>query len=107
MIAAEVLPAQFNVATWFVDRHVDEGRGGAPAFHHEGRTLSYADVHELANRTGNALLDLGVERQDRVLLLCLDAPEFIGAFWRAIAPRASSSVVRSASARPWRYMTTM
>jgi len=84
MIAAEVLPAQFNVATWFVDRHVDEGRGGAPAFHHEGRTLSYADVHELANRTGNALLDLGVERQDRVLLLCLDAPEFIGAFWGAI-----------------------
>jgi len=31
MDASEHLPPQFNVATWFVDRHVTEGRGGAPA----------------------------------------------------------------------------
>jgi benzoate-CoA ligase len=84
MLASELLPAQFNVATWFVDRNVDEGRGAMPAFHCEGRTLSYGDVQELANRTGNALLELGVAREDRVLVLCLDTPEFLGAFWGAI-----------------------
>jgi benzoate-CoA ligase family protein len=78
------LPAQFNVATWFVDRNVTEGRGGAPAFHCEDRVLTYADVQDLANRTGNALLDLGIGLEDRVLVLCLDAPEFLGAFWGAI-----------------------
>ena len=36
MIAAEHLPQQFNVATWFVDRNIDEGRGSSPAFRHEG-----------------------------------------------------------------------
>jgi len=84
MNASEVLPAQFNVAAWFVDRNVAEGRGASPAFLFEDRTLTYADVQELVNRTGNALRELGVEMENRVLMLCLDAPEFIGTFWGAI-----------------------
>ena len=80
----ETLPAQFNVATWFVDRNVAQGRGASPAFHYEDRTLTYADVQDLANRTGNALLELGVQMEDRVLVLCLDTPEFLGGFWGAI-----------------------
>src|SRR5256712_12559926 len=80
----ETLPAQFNVATWFVDRNVADGRGAAPAFHYEDRVLTYADVQDLANRTGNALRELGVQLEDRGLVLCLDAPEFLGAFWGAI-----------------------
>ena len=84
MIAADRLPQDFNVATWFVDRNVDEGRGASPAFRCEGRTLTYADVLDLTNRTGNVLRELGVAMEDRVLVLCLDTPEFIGAFWGAI-----------------------
>src|SRR5438034_10078420 len=84
MNASDVLPAQFNVASWFVDKNVAEGRGASPAFLHEDRRLTYADVQELVNRTGNALLELGVEMETRVLMLCLDAPEFIGTFWGAI-----------------------
>jgi benzoate-CoA ligase family protein len=84
MNAADFLPAQFNVATWFVDRNVEAGRASAPAFFHEDRVLTYGDVADLANRTGNALLELGVEMEDRVFVLCLDAPEFLGAFWGAI-----------------------
>src|SRR2546421_3216210 len=80
----ESLPAKFNVATWFVDRNVAQGRGTAPAFHYEDRTLTYGDVHDLVNRTGNALRELGVEQENRVLVLCQDAPEFLGAFWGAI-----------------------
>jgi benzoate-CoA ligase len=84
MIAAESLPAQFNVAAWFVDRNVAEGRGAAPAVHYQDRVLTYADVQDLTDRTGNVLLELGVASGDRVMLLCLDAPEFVGAFWGAI-----------------------
>ncbi|MBI4592913.1 MAG: benzoate-CoA ligase family protein [Candidatus Rokubacteria bacterium] len=84
MRASDVLPDQFNVATYFVDRNVVEGRAVAPAFHYEGRVLTYGDVQDLANRTGNALRELGVGLEDRVLVLCLDAPEFLGAFWGAI-----------------------
>lgn len=84
MTAWEDLPAQFNVATHFVDRNVAEGRGGSPAFLYEDRVLTYGDVQDLTNRTGNALLDLGIEMEHRVLMLCLDAPEFIGTFWGAI-----------------------
>jgi len=73
-----------NVATQFVDRHVAEERGDSVAFHCEDRALTYRQVQELANRTGNALRDLGVEMEHRVLMLCLDAAEFIGTFWGAI-----------------------
>src|SRR5262245_31667212 len=84
MIASEVLPPEFNAATYFVDRHLHEGRGAATAVVYEDRTLTYADVHDLVNRTGNALRELGVGMEDRVLMLCLDAPEFVGTFWGAI-----------------------
>src|SRR3989442_773144 len=84
MNASEHLPAQFNVAAHFVDRNIAEGHGSSPAFFYEDRALTYADVQDLANRTGHALLELGVETDNRVLMLCLDAPEFIGTFWGAI-----------------------
>jgi benzoate-CoA ligase len=84
MNASDFLPAQFNAATWFVDRHVAEGRGGAPAVHVEGRTLTYGDLQTLVDRTGNALRELGVEMEDRVAMICLDAPEFLGTFWGSI-----------------------
>ena len=100
MIAAEVLPAQFNVATWFVDRNVAEGRGAVAAFHYEDQTLTYAQVQDLVNRTGNALLAVGVETENRVLMLCLDAPEFIGTFWGAIKigaiPIPTNTLMRTA-----------
>src|SRR5262252_7689883 len=100
MNASELLPAQFNAAKWFVDRNIAEGRGTAPAFTYEGRTLTYADVHELVNRTGNALLEIGVEPEHRVLMLCLDAPEFLGTFWGAIkigaVPIPTNTLMRTA-----------
>jgi benzoate-CoA ligase len=78
------IPAQFNAASFFVDRHVAEGRGGKVAFFYEDASLTYAGLQELVNRTGNALLDLGLEPEQRVLMLLLDSPAFLGTFWGAI-----------------------
>jgi len=100
MIASDVLPQEFNVATYFVDRNLAEGRGSRPAFFYEDRVLTYADVQNLANRTGNALLELGIGPEDRVWMLCLDAPEFLGTFWGAIkigaVPIPTNTVMRTA-----------
>ncbi|PYM33807.1 MAG: benzoate-CoA ligase family protein [Candidatus Rokuibacteriota bacterium] len=100
MNASEVLPTQFNVAEHFVDRNVAEGRGASAAFLYADRTLTYADVQDLVNRAGNALLELGVGLEDRVLMICLDAPEFVGTFWGAIkigaVPIPVNTLMRSA-----------
>jgi acyl-coenzyme A synthetase/AMP-(fatty) acid ligase len=92
MNASEVWPAEFNAAAHFVDRNLAEGRGDRLAYvvspvdptSGGGRALRYREVAELANRTGNALRSLGVDLEDRVLMVCLDAPEFLGTFWGAI-----------------------
>src|SRR5262245_46846075 len=78
------IPAQFNAARFFVDRPVAEGRGGKVAFFYEDTALTYGQLQELVNRTGNALLDLGVQREQRVLCVLLDSPEFLAAFWGAM-----------------------
>src|SRR5206468_1139030 len=41
--ASDLLPAQFNVATWFVDRNLAEGRGASPALA-EARYLQHVLV---------------------------------------------------------------
>ena len=79
-----VIPRDLNAAHWFVDRHVAEGRGGRLAILHEGRRLTYGDVHAGVNRLGNALRRLGVAMEQRVVLLLQDSPEFVWSFWGAI-----------------------
>jgi benzoate-CoA ligase len=76
-----------------------EGRGPCRRFarrHH----AHYADVLDLVNRTGNTLHEIGVEPENRVLMLCLDAPEFIGTFWGAIkigaVPIPTNTLMRAA-----------
>src|SRR5437762_100452 len=78
------MPREYNAATWFVDRHVAEGRGGRLAVIHEGGRLTYGDVAAGANRLGNALRRLGVQREQRVMLLLYDSPEFVWSFWGAL-----------------------
>ncbi|HEU4368100.1 MAG TPA: benzoate-CoA ligase family protein [Methylomirabilota bacterium] len=100
MNASDTLPQEFNVATYFVDRNMAEGRANRPAFIYEDRVLTYADVHDLTNRAGNALCELGIGLEDRVWMLCLDAPEFVGTFWGAIkigaVPIPTNTLMRTA-----------
>lgn len=79
-----VLPDQINIADTFLDRHITEGRGGKIAVYHEGKSYTYAQIAELANRIGNGLLDLGVDLEQRVALLLLDSPQFAAAFFGTI-----------------------
>ncbi len=78
------LPDIFNAAVEFVDRHVTEGRGDRIALRHEGRRLTYGQVAEMVNRVGNALRGVGVDMENRVLLLLYDGPEFAASFFGAM-----------------------
>ena len=75
----------FNAAAYFVDRHIAEGRGQAIAIECENRRVSYASLYEHVNRAGQAMrTELGIRPEERVLLLMLDAPEMVFAFFGAI-----------------------
>jgi benzoate-CoA ligase len=74
-----------NAAAYFVDRHVDEGRADSIAIECGDRRLTYRELQEQVNRTGNALRhELGVRPEERIVLLMLDVPEMIAAFFGAI-----------------------
>ena len=49
-----------------------------------GHSLTYGELHERSNRVGNALAELGVEPEQRVMMLMLDTLEFPVCFWGAI-----------------------
>ena len=79
------LPDVFNAASYFVDRHLNEGRGDAIAIECGDRRISYAALLEHVNRTGSALRDeLAVRPEERILLLMLDSPEMVFGFFGAI-----------------------
>jgi benzoate-CoA ligase len=86
-VAPTSIPDQFNVATYFVDRNVEEGRGDNVAIetYPGDERITYRQVLEGVNRFGNALRDaLGVRIEERVLLLLLDCPEYVYSFFGAI-----------------------
>ncbi|MFQ5562707.1 MAG: benzoate-CoA ligase family protein [Parvularculaceae bacterium] len=75
----------FNAAVAFIDRHIAEGRGEKVVIQAvDGGAVTYAELAENVNRTGNVLTGLGIERGDRVLMIVKDCPEFYYLFWGAI-----------------------
>ncbi len=78
------IPERFNVAAYFVDRHLDEGRGDALAVLYQDQQFTYRQIVGLMNRATNAFAYEGVRRGDRILLLLFDSPAFVAAFWGAI-----------------------
>jgi benzoate-CoA ligase family protein len=78
------IPEQFNAASWVVDRNLDLGRGDRVAILHGDDAITYSDLAASINRTGHALRELGVQAEQRVLLLLLDCPEFAYTFFGAM-----------------------
>ena len=78
------LQERYNASTTFIDKNLEAGRGDKTAVLYENQTITYNDIATLVNRTGNALMKLGVQIEQRVLLLLLDCPEFIASFFGAI-----------------------
>ena len=74
-------PEAFNIADYFLGARLAEGLGDRVALRLDDRTVTYAEVDRLANRTGNALRDLGVRQEERVLVGLPDGPAYVGALF--------------------------
>lgn len=75
-----------NAATFFVDRHIGEGRAERIAFREvgKGRSLSYGALAEASGHAGAAFAAQGVQLEERIAMLVLDQIEFPILFWGAL-----------------------
>lgn len=76
-----VPPERFNIADYFLDDRIREGRGDRAAILTNAGSLAYRDVQALANRYGHLLRDAGIEPEQRVLIALPDGPDYVGALF--------------------------
>ncbi|UOA28468.1 benzoate-CoA ligase family protein [Pseudosulfitobacter sp. DSM 107133] len=78
--------ASANAASYFVDRHVAEGRGDKVAFREygSGRSLTYGALADASGRVAAAFAQHGIAAEQRVAMLVLDTIEFPQIFWGAL-----------------------
>lgn len=76
-------PDRFNMADYFLYHNVEEGRDNKVCLYFRDLSWTYGDTVKLSNQTGNALRELGIEIEDRVLLVLPDCPEFVWTWFGA------------------------
>ena len=88
----------YNAATWLLDRHVDDGRGGRVAVRSRGHDTTYQSMLTETWRVQQALAELGIGREERVVLMMNDSPEMIawlvGSMRSAVIPVPVSTMLR-------------
>ncbi|MDT4897483.1 MAG: hypothetical protein QOH25_2560 [Acidobacteriota bacterium] len=76
-------PERFNMADYFLYRNIEEGRENKTCLYFRDETYTYGETVRMANRAGNALRELGLEMEDRVLIVLPDCPEFVWTWFGA------------------------
>jgi len=74
-------PEQFNIADYFLDARVREGKGARPAVLTDAGTLTYRAIQALADRFGRLLIEAGVQPEQRVMIALPDGPAFVAALF--------------------------
>jgi benzoate-CoA ligase len=77
------LPERYNVGADLLDRNL-KARATKVAIHSAAGDLTYGDLHKLACGAARSLLDLGVRREERVLIVAYDSPGWVAYFLGAI-----------------------
>ncbi|HSF86824.1 MAG TPA: benzoate-CoA ligase family protein [Acidimicrobiia bacterium] len=81
MTTLDQLPDQINIAQTFLADRLAEGRGGRTALRLDDHEMTYTEVEALASGYAEALVDCGVRREERVVILDRDGPHFVGALF--------------------------
>jgi benzoate-CoA ligase len=76
-------PERFNMADYFLYHNLEEGREHKTCLYFEDETYTYGEAARQANRVGNALRELGVRPEERVLLALPDCPQFVWTWFGA------------------------
>jgi len=83
-IPEEQLPEEFNAASWFVDRHLKEGRSDKTVFIDDKGSYSYKELSIRCNQAANTLVAAGLPQESRIAMAVLDSIEYPSIFWGAI-----------------------
>jgi benzoate-CoA ligase family protein len=78
------LPNRYNVAADLLDRNLKAGRADKVAIHSAGGDVTYGELFALACGAARRLNELGVRREERVLIVAYDSPGWVAAFLGAI-----------------------
>ena len=76
-------PERFNMADYFLYHNLEEGRENKTCLYYEDQSWTYAEAARMSNRVGDALREVGVEREHRVLMVLPDCPEFVWTWFGA------------------------
>ena len=83
-IAAAEIPRAYNFAADILARNLAAGRANKPAFIDAGGTWTYGQLAERVERFGAALRQLGIRREERILIALLDSIDWPTAFLGAL-----------------------
>ncbi|MGA8922327.1 MAG: benzoate-CoA ligase family protein [Candidatus Dormiibacterota bacterium] len=78
------LPERYNVAADLLGRNLDSGRANKVAIYSAGPDLTYGGLFNLTCGAAAALLELGVRREERVLIAGFDSPGWVASFLGAL-----------------------
>jgi benzoate-CoA ligase len=76
-------PERFNMADYFLYHNVEEGRENKVCLYFRDETYTYGETVRRSNQAGNALRELGLEIEERVLIVLPDCPEFVWTWFGA------------------------
>ena len=76
-------PERFNMADYFLYHNLEEGRETKTCLYFEEQSWTYGEAARMSNRAGNALRELGLDIEDRVLIVLPDCPEFVWTWFGA------------------------
>src|SRR5438876_153559 len=71
------------MADYFLYHNLEEGRENKVCLYFNEARWTYGDAARLSNQMGNVLRDLGVEMENRVLIVLPDCPEFVWTWFGA------------------------
>lgn len=78
------LSGRYNASTTFIDANLEAGRGNKHAVLCGNRALTYNEIAAMMNQIANALLRIGVQMEQRIMILLPDCPEFAAGFFGCI-----------------------
>ena len=76
-----VPPESFNIADYFLDARIQEGKAENAAIITDDGTQTYGETRDAANRFANVLSTAGVRAEERVIIALPDGPEYVAAFF--------------------------
>src|SRR5499433_996319 len=82
--AAAAIPRVYNFADDILRRNLTAGRASKPAFIDPRGSWTYGELAERVLRFGHALRNLGIAREDRILLCLTDTIDWPTAFLGAV-----------------------